>query len=135
MSAYVLALFLTVYGVFFLYTSRTIKTDAAAKLLSVQTFLFMFGILYFALAHFSVYSALVYDTQYALVPQCEYLPGNSTTAGSLTTYAFYNTCANDTYPEGQHALLTSYTWILYMNLVALMLGSFFLIVARAYKKW
>lgn len=133
-SAYVLAAFMLVYGFLFLFLSRTVG-NGEAKFLSIPTFLLMFSILYFAMSHYSVYAALIYDTNYALKPACDYLPNSSTTLGSVTTYDFVNTCRDDVYPEGQLALTKGYGWVLYLDLATLMLGSFFLIMARIIRKF
>lgn len=133
-SAYVFAAFLFAYGLVFLHLSKT-TGGGEAKFLSIPTFLFMFAILYFGLSHFSMYAAMVYDSEYSLTPACEYVPSNSTTTGLVTTYAFVNTCEGDTYPEGQVALIQGFSWVLYLDLAVLMIGSFFLIMSRVIKRW
>lgn len=83
----------------------------------------LFALLYFSLAHFTMYGALALSVEYDNNAPCENLLMNSTTNGTLTINHYADSCQSITTPAVLETYFTLFTWLLYIDLFALMLGT------------
>lgn len=126
-GAYAMSLFLTVYGFLFIYLS-TQEPPASNKNWFTGKVLFAgLALVYLGVAHFTVYMALNYNIEYGNQPACENVVNTSNYLSStVTQYTWINTCDGRDVPAATTTLFTAYSWILWMNLMLLMLGSIIL---------
>lgn len=128
-SAYVLSGFMAFFGVLFLYLSM--KSPAPSKnslraVLQGRVGFLLFGLLYLSLSHFSLYSGVAYSIEYANDPVCEYQVANATVTGNLTVYDYLNPCIDRVVPTATERLLTVFSWMLFIDVLALVLGAMIL---------
>ncbi len=136
LSIWVLTAFFITIGTLLLWASKTASKQQDATFIRARVFFFLLALLYFGLAHFSAYTAIVYSTEMGTTPPCENLL-NSTTldvSTNITTYTYIPSC-NQTPPEAQNAFLVGYGYLLWIEFVFLMIGSLLYIVDRMYHKW
>ncbi len=137
-GAYVLAAFLTFYGFVFLWIAKDIPPSpkrGAAAVVQGRVAFTLFAMLYLALAHFTVYVGLDYNIEFGNASPCEELVANSTFEGStnITVYSYFNNCEALSVPGGTTSLFTIFSWILWIDILAMVLGGmmlFFRMISR-----
>lgn len=131
--AYWLAAFLTIYGLVALWISY--KSPKKAGFFSPRGIGFMFALLYFGLAHFSILTGLSYGVELNNEAPCENIIDYENVTGNVTTYTYVDSCANRSTPQAVQFLLVSYYWLLFIDLAAMFLGFGFFTIWRAFAKW
>lgn len=139
LGSYALAAFLTLYGLVFFYvaSNEPPRQNNTGKngLVNPRLFFILFGLLYFALAHFTIFVALGYNIEYGTMPECEnVVVASNYVNASYTQYTYNNSCAGTITPPATETLFTVYSWLLWIDLIALAIGSFFLFL-RMVSKW
>lgn len=133
-SIWVLTGFFTLYGLIFLWMSRSATKSQDTGFMKARLFFFLFALLYFSFAHYSAYTGIIYSTDMGITPPCENLINTTTLTGNTTAYTYYPSC-NQTPPAAHNAFTIGYGWLLWIELIVLLLGSLFIMIWRMYKKW
>lgn len=135
-SIWVLCAFFTLFGVILLTMSRNVGRPEDTSFLKARIFLFLFALLYFSLAHYAAYSAIVYSVEYGTQPACTNLINTTSTnlSTNLTSYTYVSSCST-TPPAAQNAFQVGLGYVLWIELVILLLGSLYLIIDRAARRW
>lgn len=131
-SAYLLAGFLTIYSLIFLWISYR---EQRSGLFSAKTGLFVFGISYLVIAHFSVLTGLAYSIEQTNLAPCENIVNTSTYNGTTTTYTHIDSCYNRVVPEAIQQLYVAFNYILYLGILVAILGVMFLGLKKVLFEW
>jgi hypothetical protein len=127
---YMFAAFLTIYGVLFLFFSKEAPSSPKKGIKAVfspKLALFLFGLLYLSMAHFSVYSALGLNVEYGWDAPCENVVANSTDiSATVTAYEYTDSCLSRTTPPISETVFTLFTWILWIDFFAIFVGALLL---------
>lgn len=128
-SGLALVLFLFVFGGLFLWMAKNENMAQGpndkqiGKVMKFQTIMVLFAFFYFALAHFTMYGVLGLSVEYDNNAPCDNVLRNTTTVGNLTTYTYVDSCASLVTPPIQETYFTLFTWLLYIDLFAIALGT------------
>jgi len=90
------------------------RTPASRSVINVKWLLFAGALCYLVLSHFGIYIAIGQGLDENYQAPCTWLLQNETTDGNLTTYAYADTCADVTAPEGSTALVVVFTWLFFI---------------------
>lgn len=132
---YALTLFFFLMGAYLISLSRAPR-NPESNMIGVSTFIFMFGVAYLALAHLTMLVALTNGADQYGNPSCEWLTNQTTlnTTTNTTTYTYTNPC--DGYQNNALvAILTGYTWFLWIASVAVFVAPLFLYVLGWIGRW
>lgn len=129
--AYAVALFVTVYGVIFLWLSYNEQMG------SVKTFLTVLGSSYIVLAHFAVLVALGNGLAYTNQAPCENVVNSSTynDGANTTAYTYVDSCTGRSVPESSDILVSSFIYIFGAALIIGSLGLLFVGLRSWLFKW
>lgn len=133
-NLWLLSFFSMLFGMLFLFVSRKTSPKEEEGGMNVRLFLFLFSLIFFAFAQYSIYAAIVYNIDLGGFPECENLLNTSTTIAATTTYTYMNSCTG-TPPPAQVSFLQAYGWVLWIEAIVLLIGSFFIIIARIARRW
>ena len=124
----ILSIFLTLYGILLLWLSQRVSKDES--IISISKVFVVFGLFYIALAHFGMASTMLYGVTQTNLAPCEWLVNQSVTSGTTTTttnYTYYDGCSSRTIPESINVSYKLYMWLIYIDLLAIVLGGLYLL--------
>lgn len=139
-SGYVLAGFLTLYGIVFLWLSQQEAPNAdlggKKKILNLSRAMYIFGFFYLLLAFGNVFVATGNTLFLTNQAPCENLVHNSTYnyTSNVTTYQYYDSCENREVPKTNERLYVVLGWVMGLNLIAVIAG-FFVLIVRWLMRW
>ena len=119
-TAWHLTLFLGLVGLLFLFLSSRAERGKK-RMVQGKEILFLIGIAYIALAHFSMFVSIGQALDEEYQAPCEWVISNETISGNVTTYAYNDTCASIAAPGGSSALVVIFTWLLYCGAFGVLL--------------
>lgn len=136
-SAYVFSVIIALLGILWLwisYKSSPAEKSGIGMFLNPKLYFMLLAVLYLSVAHFGIYTGLAYSIEYGSVPPCENVVANSTQIGTdVFVYQYKSSCAAADL-GANNAMLNVFTWIIYILILSLALGSM-LLLGRWLSKW
>lgn len=132
LNAWTLSAYLTLIGILFWYiASKSLGRQEGTGIKSLFNAKLLFqllGLLYIALAHLSVYGAVLMSIEHAGDPTCEMLLNTTTlnSTSNVTTHAYYNSCSTITTPQIQLTWFNILTWIFWAEIFMITIAAMFM---------
>lgn len=88
------------------------------------------------IAHFGILTSYAYSIEYSNQAPCENVVVNSTiVSGSVTEYAYEDSCLSRSVPESQQNLFTFWSWLMWGEIFMIAAGAMLLFFRMVLRKW